>query len=415
MEGLEKLLAALRPERLAADLEAFRVHGAIEGGGVDRPALGPADVAARRALQTAMKAAGLSVETDAIGNQWGRLGGDGPAVVAGSHLDSVPRGGYLDGPLGVLAALEVARAMGEAGAPPVPFEVVSFTGEEGSRFPRGTLGSRVASGHLPLAEALAMTDAEGTTVAQALEAAKVRGAALLAPADRFRAYVELHIEQGGVLESKGIGLGIVRAISGLVQLAVEVSGVANHAGTTPMDLRADALAAAAEMVVRIEQRGRQANGRAVATVGRFDVSPNAWNIVPGAVQLGIDVRSPDPALLETMERDVRRAIEFVAEVRGVRVAVERRQKVEPGALDSSLVERAAGACLAIGEACETMTSGAIHDALEIAPVAPTVMLFVPSIGGKSHTPEEETKPEDVARGLRALAAVVWDLCSAPPR
>jgi len=302
-------------------------------------------------------------------------------------------------------------------APPVPFEVVSFTGEEGSRFACGTLGSRVVAGHMPLEEALALEDAEGITVAAAMKSAGY-GRALPAPRppeERFRAFVELHIEQGGILEAGGIGLGVVRAIAGLVQLEVEVVGVANHAGTTPMDLRKDALAAAAEMIVRIEQRARQANGKGVATVGRLEVSPGAWNIVPGAAKFGIDLRSADASFLETMERDLRRAIAFVAEVRGVGETTTRRQSVAPGPLDSSLVERATAACGAIGETSQVMTSGAIHDALEISRVAPTVMLFVPSVGGKSHTPEEETLGDDVARGLRALAAIVWDLCSSPPR
>jgi hydantoinase/carbamoylase family amidase len=413
MEALDRLLEALRPERLIADLQAFRVHGAIEAGGVERPALGPADVAARRALLSAMKDAGLRVETDAIGNVWGRLGGDGRAVVAGSHLDSVPRGGYLDGPLGVLAALEVARAMKDSGLEPaIPYEVVSFTGEEGSRFPKGTLGSAVAAGSLPIEAALGLVDAGGVSVAAALKEAHAgRLAPVRAPADRLCAYLELHIEQGGVLEAAGVGLGVVRAIAGLVQLDVEVVGVANHAGTTPMDARSDALAAAAEIVVRIEQRARLAAGAAVATVGRLAVSPGAWNIVPGSARFGVDIRSADAGLLETMEADIRRAIGFVCGVRGVAHTAVRRQRVEPGLLDPALVARAAAACARIGEASHEMNSGAVHDALEISRVAPAAMLFVPSVAGKSHTPEEETRPEDVARGLRALAALVWDLCS----
>jgi len=420
MEGLDRLdrlLEALRPDRLMADLQAFRIHGAIDGGGVDRGALGPADVAARRALEAAMKDAGLTVETDAIGNQWGRKGGEGPAVVCGSHMDSVPRGGYLDGPLGVLAAVEIARAMRDAGLEPsVPYEVVNFTGEEGSRFPRGTLGSWVAAGSMPLEEALALVDAEGVSVEQALKATYRRALVpIRAPAERFRAYLELHIEQGGLLESKGVGIGVVRAIAGLVQLDVEVQGVANHAGTTPMDARSDALAGAAEMIVRIEQRGRLADGRAVATVGRLETLPGAWNIVPGLARFGVDMRSADPGLLETIEADILRAVAFVSQIRGLGHSVVRRQRVEPGVLDPSLVSRAAAACERIGEAHLEMTSGAVHDALKISPVAPAAMLFVPSVGGKSHTPEEETRPEDVARGLRALAALVWDLCSSAPQ
>jgi len=404
------LLDHLRPERLIADLARYRRIGQSGAeAAIDRPALGPADVEARRTLLADLEAAGLRTTVDAIGNVYGRHGApDAPAVATGSHLDTVPRAGAYDGPAGVLASLEVLRALAASGLRARhPVELVCFTGEEGSRFPKGTLGSAVAAGALSLEAALALRDPAGTSVREALTAAHGDPETLPRPrADRFESYVELHVEQGGVLEREGLRIGVVERICGLAQMSVTFLGDTNHAGTTPMDQRRDALGGAAALVLAVESLARQDPDGAVATVGWIHAEPGGYNQIPGRAQLGVDVRAPDPSSLDRLQERIRAAATSLAAARNLGVEVADRQRIEPAALDAGYTDAVEAAARALGYPSRRMSSGAVHDALKLAPVVPSAMIFVPSIGGKSHTPEEATRDEDLVAGLRVLAEVV---------
>lgn len=394
-------------DRLARDLEALAALGVDPTGGMTRLALSESDAAARNYVRAEMAAIGLTVEHDEVGNLFGRRGTGTGVVLTGSHLDTVPRGGRYDGPLGVVGALEALRALDEAGFVGTrPIEVAVFVGEEGSRFSRGTLGSAALAGDVPVATILDLVDKEGVRFAQALKTYGDVGAPR--PARRFRgevsAFVELHIEQGGVLESRKLDIGAVTTIAGLVQHVVRLVGDANHAGATPMDLRRDALACAAEIVLAVE---RAARGGAVATVGRLEVEPGGFNIIPGVVTLSMDLRAPTPAQLDELDASVKRAVEEISTRRGVAAELTTRQRVEPGPMDErviSAVERAAQ-----GLGCTRMPSGAIHDALHMANFCPSGMIFVPSRGGKSHCPEEDSGLDEMVRGCEVLARTLAEL------
>jgi hydantoinase/carbamoylase family amidase len=405
----------VRGERLARDLAALGEIGRDPAGGMTRLALGESDAAARALVRREMEAIGLAVAHDEVGNLFGRRPGsdEGAAIVmTGSHLDTVPRGGRYDGPLGVAGAVEAMRAIVEAGVKTRrSIEIAIFVGEEGSRFGRGTIGSAAVAGDVPIADILALRDAAGVSFAEALATYGDRGAPRPARRERgsLHAFVELHIEQGGVLEANGVPIGAPTAINGLVQQVIRFVGDANHAGATPMNLRRDALAGAAELILAVEKLAVLVGGGAVATVGKAEVEPGAFNIIPGAVTIATDLRAPRPELLDALTDGVREAAERIARDRRLGVDVRRRQRVEPGPLDErviSAVERGAAAC---GLRSHRMLSGAIHDALHMANVCPSGMIFVPSKGGKSHCPEEETALDDMLRGCAVLASTLVDL------
>ena len=395
----------LSASRLARDLERLAAFGRDPSGGWTRPALTEPDAQARAYVRDEMRAMALVVSHDEVGNLIGRRGGnDSPPVLTGSHLDSVPRGGRFDGPLGVVGALEAVRALDEAGiATARPIEVIVFTGEEGSRFPRGTIGSAAMSGELPLGEILSLRDRDGVRFLDALATYGDEGAprpARRAPGS-VHAFVELHIEQGSVLESRRIDVGAVTAIQGLVQHLVRVEGDANHAGATPMDLRRDALAGAAEMVLAIERIARTVGG--VATVGRLEVEPGGVNIIAGAASFSIDLRAPTPAILDELDRQILAALAEISARRDLRLESTRRQRVEPGVCDEQVIAAVEKAAVAAGASAIRLPSGAIHDALHMGSLCPAGMIFVPSVSGKSHCPEEESDLQAMLRGCEVLA------------
>jgi hydantoinase/carbamoylase family amidase len=410
------MVIAVSPERLARDLDALALLGQDPAGGMTRLALSPADAAARALVREQMVGLGMAVSHDEVGNLVGRWGAPRlPSVMSGSHLDSVPRGGRYDGPLGVVGALEAVRALREAGFEPSrPLEVVVFTGEEGSRFGRGTIGSAAFSGDVPVADIHALRDASGTSFAEALATYGDAGPPL--PAARapgsVAAFVELHIEQGGVLESRELEIGAVTTIAGLVQQVVRLEGVANHAGATPMDLRHDALTGAAAVVLGCERLAGELGRGAVATVGKLEVEPGAFNIIPGAAVLGIDSRAPDPEVLDALERGVRELAERVAAARGLKATVTRRQRVAPGPMDDWIVGAVERATAATELRSLRMPSGAIHDALHMASFCPSGMIFIPSHGGKSHCPDEHSSLRDMVRGVEVLARTLAELSEA---
>ncbi|MEK6607803.1 MAG: Zn-dependent hydrolase [Myxococcota bacterium] len=399
---------------IARDLAALARFGALPSGGVTRLALTAEDAAARRWAADRLRGIGCDVRVDAIGNLRARRPGrepSAPAIWTGSHLDTVPEGGRYDGAAGVVAAIAAIEAFGRD-ATRAPIEVVAFLGEEGSRFPRGTLGSAVVAGDVSIDEAMALRDPSGVTLREALAAHGDAGSlpARVAPGE-VGAYVELHVEQGGVLEGTGAEIGVVETIAGLTQLVVTVVGEANHAGATPMDRRRDALAAAAELVLAVEELPRGVDGYAVATVGNVVASPGAFNIIPGRVEVHVDMRASRPDALETLEHNVRHAATLVWSKRRTDVTVARRQHVAPGPMSPEVVAVIESACRDAGRRFLRMPSGAVHDALHMAVMAKTGMIFVPSIGGRSHCPAESTRVEDLAIGAEVLARTLLRLAA----
>lgn len=402
------------PAALARDLDALAKIGVQPSGGITRLALTREDAAARDYVADRLRTLGCEARIDEIGNLRGRRAGldaRAPAVWTGSHLDSVPEGGRYDGAAGVVVGVAALQALADEPMR-APIEVVSFMGEEGSRFPRGTLGSAVVAGHVSMHEALALVDTDGVSVAQALAAhGGQRTIAAAARAGEIASYVELHVEQGGTLEAEKIAIGVVDTIAGLTQLIIRLQGEANHAGATPMNRRRDALAAAAEIVLAVERAAREVADRSVATVGDVHVEPGAYNIVPGRVELRVDMRAPSRDSLAAVEQRIRDAARDVGARRPIEISVERRQHVAPGPMSPKVMGAIENACRRAQRTYLQMPSGAVHDALHMADVAPTGMMFVPSVGGRSHCPEEATSVQDLAIGAEVLAWTLLELAS----
>jgi N-carbamoyl-L-amino-acid hydrolase len=410
-------------ERLRADLEANGHIGEIEveeGWGRTVLTGTDADREARDRFVDRLEDAGLEVRVDPVGNVAGRWvpesadTGASP-VAAGSHLDSVPEGGIFDGPLGAYAALEAVRAIRESSAEPVrPLEVVSWTEEEGVRFGTGLLGSSVASGIRTREEALALTDEDGVSLGEALDGIGYRGEATVDPAS-WSAWLELHVEQGSILESAGVPAGVVSAIAGIANCAVAFEGEANHAGATPMDERRDALAAASEFVLDVERAAREAvaegHEAAVGTVGRLEVSPNANNVVPGRVELTTDQRDVDDAVLGRLVEEASASAERIASERPVSADFDHYRLTEPSRMSDRCVEAATGAADRSGLEWSEMHSAGLHDTANVANVTDTVLLFAPSEDGVSHNPREWTDWADCANATRVLAGAMADLAT----
>jgi hydantoinase/carbamoylase family amidase len=394
---------------LHARLAELATHGATTDG-IDRGLFTAAEHAARTLFARWASEAGLRVEQDRAGNVFARLVGlrDDAPVQCGSHLDTVKDGGAYDGAYGVVGGLEAVTRIAATGElPPRSVEVVAWAGEEGSRFPLGCLGSSAYAGLNAYEEVAALVGDDGESFASALEGPQ----GLLAGVpvrDGFpppAAYVELHIEQGPVMERAGVRLGIVTAIAGQRRLSVVVEGVAGHAGTIPMRDRADALCAASELVLFIEQAAI-AEGDTVATVGRMLVAPNQTNIVPGDVLFRVDARSVEDARVIAVDRRLRERAAEVAAARGVRIAIETLEVRDAVPMEARIRGLVHDACLALDPGAIEIASGAGHDAMCIAQIAPTAMIFVPSIGGRSHVGNELTAPADLDLGVDALAAVL---------
>ncbi|MDB4965380.1 MAG: amidase, hydantoinase/carbamoylase family [Myxococcales bacterium] len=410
--------------RLLADLEHLGKIGLGPEGGITRRALSREDAAARAYVADRMRAAGLEVRHDEVGNLRGRRKGrDGaawdsavPVVMTGSHLDSVPSGGKLDGPLGVVGAVCAIESLNAAGVTTKrPLEVIVFVGEEGSRFRRGTIGSAAVSGHVSVADVLELVDPDGAVYKDALATYGDEGAAIpaRAAAGSIHAFVELHVEQGGVLEAAALPIGAVTTIAGLVQRAVTFLGDANHAGATPMNLRHDAFLAAAEWALGIERGAREIGGGVVGTVGKLTVEPGGKNIIPGRVDAICDLRAPTPVLLSALDDYVVSSLHGIGEKRGVELEQQLLQRVEPGPMHELAIVAVQRAAAEAGLGHMRMPSGAIHDALHMAEIAPSSMIFVPSIGGKSHCPTEATDPRHLAQGVAVLAHTLAILANDP--
>jgi hydantoinase/carbamoylase family amidase len=393
---------------LAADLEAAARIGAGERGGVTRFAWTPELADANAWLIKRLAELGLEAELDAAGNVVGRWrAGEGKAVLVGSHLDTVPVGGRYDGALGVLAALDVVRRLRAEGVRPRrPLWVVSFNDEEGGRFQTGMLGSRAFVGDLDL------EDWRRRGIPEAMAAAGFDFERLpdARAVDEVGAFLELHIEQGPRLERAGVDVGVVTAITGLLAFRARFLGEANHAGTTPMEARRDALAGAARAVLALREEARGRDDM-TANVGVIDAEPGGFNVVPGGAQITIDVRSPTPDGFAHAERFVREELERIAAEEQLELELVELHRKEPVALDPELRAALADAAEAEGATFTRMASGAGHDAMVLARHVPAVMLFVPSRGGRSHCPEEFTPLEQCELGARVLARAVRSLVS----
>jgi allantoate deiminase len=382
-----------------------------EPGRLTRLAYGPAWRHATGLVRGWMEEAGLATRLDAAGNLVGRLEGarpGGPAVLLGSHLDTVIDAGRFDGVLGVLLGLAAVETVREAGrAPPFALEVVAFADEEGVRFPSALTGSRAMAGTLDPA-VLEGRDRDGVSLAEALRGCGPDPAGIEACARRpgeVLAYLEAHIEQGPVLDREGLPLGLVTAIAGAGRLRVEIRGEAGHAGTVPMALRRDALCAAAEAILAVERLGRGTDGL-VATVGRIEAAPGAVNTIPGRVIFTVDLRSAEDGVRARAEDDLRALIAETARRRRVEARVETTHAAPAVVCDAGLVATLGRACARHGIPERRLVSGAGHDAMAMAALAPVAMLFLRCRDGISHDPAEAARPEDVAAALEVLATTI---------
>lgn len=386
-------------------------YSAMEDG-LFRAYLTPAHMAALDRLAAWMAEAGLATRRDAAGNLIGRREGPGATLLIGSHIDSVRDAGAFDGPLGIMLGIECAELLRDK-VLPFALEIIAFGDEEGSRFPASMLTSRAVAGTLD-AGALALSDAQGVGLAEALTTVGLSEeefpSARRAPED-ILAYVEAHIEQGPVLEAEGLALGVVTAIAGQRRLAVTMTGTPGHAGTSAMHLRRDALAAAAEAVLAVERVARAGGEDLVATVGRLSVAPGATNVVPGRVDFTMDVRAGLDTDRDAATADIFAALHAIATERTVALHVEETQVLAASPCDPGLADRLAAAVVATGQTPRRLVSGAGHDAMVMAALAPTAMLFIRCTGGISHNPAEDVVEGDVAQALEAMLYFVEDLAA----
>ena len=407
-------------KRLRTDIERNASLGAVDADeGTGRTVI-PGTTAngrARSYLVERMEDAGLKVAVDAVGNiagTWRPPGEDGttPPIAVGSHLE----GGIFDGPLGVYAALESVRAIQASDAAVNrPVTVVCFTGEEGTRFADGVLGSSVAVGDLVVDDALTLSDGD-VTLGDALDDIGFRGNGRL-DASEWDAWLELHIEQRQTLERADCPVGIVTSITGTTRCLITIGGESDHAGTTSMASRTDALAAASELVLAIEADARESAGEdesAVATVGSLAASPNVVNVVPGGVELSVDIRSVDASTIESLVEGVEEELGSLERRRGVSTTFDRPYDVPPQPMAERIQRVLGDASTAVGVDAPSLYSGAGHDTMKVAKVTDAGMLFARSRGGYSHSPREWTDWDDCTLSTQVLATALADLVASEP-
>ncbi|WP_027555520.1 Zn-dependent hydrolase [Bradyrhizobium sp. Cp5.3] len=399
--------------RLLGRLAELGAIGRDEDGKLVRLAASRADREGRDRLVSWIKAAGLDVVVDRIGNIFGVWATDGNADAAplmlGSHLDTVINAGIYDGCFGVLSGLEVIETLKEAGfVPSRPIVVAAFTNEEGVRYAPDMMGSLVYAGGLDVNVALATIGTDGSRLGDELRKigyAGDREPGFLKP----HAYIELHIEQGPVLEKEGIPLGAVENLQGISWQRVTIEGDANHAGTTPISMRRDAGHAAARVITFLRARAKASNTPTVATVGCMAFEPNAINVIPSRTTFTVDLRDPDEERLKQEEAALADLLEALSAEEGVTISVERLARFEPVKFDERIVAAIEAAAKARALPFKRMTSGAGHDAQMIARIAPSAMIFVPSKGGISHNPKEFSTGNDLIAGANILLDVVRTL------
>nr|WP_163504010.1 M20 family metallo-hydrolase [Halomonas socia] len=408
---------AVDPARLERDLAFLATLGARDDGGVARLALDANDTQARLWLAEQAAALGANASVDAIGNLFLDLPGSDPTlapVVTGSHLDSQPAGGRYDGALGVLAGLEALRALGDAGIQPRrPLSLVSWTNEEGARFAPGTSGSAVFCGVRGLDETRAIRDADGVSLGSALDeclaALDAAGIPRRPLATPMHAFVELHIEQGPILERVGAPAGVVEGIQGVSWFEVTLSGSANHAGTTPRAMRRDALEGACALAASLREAARDEADRVRFTIGKFVVSPGSVNTIPDRVTFSIDLRHPEAATLDALSASFR--LLAGQPWAGCQATLTPLSRIEPVDFPAPLTALLADTAEDLALTAPRLMSGAFHDAIHLAGHCPTAMLFVPCRGGLSHHPDEHVDLDEAVAGTRLLAASLARLCA----
>jgi len=386
------------PKLIERRLDELYAIGAEPDGGTFRPLYGDAWAEGVSRVERWLKDAGLKTRRDAVGNLWGRAEGadKGKSIVTGSHIDTVRNGGRLDGALGIVAGLTAVEALlRDKGKPRRTLEVVAICEEEGSRFATNFWGSRAITGSIDTVDG----DIGQAMRERGLDPAKIPSAAR----DDIDTFVELHIEQGAVLDASHRPLAVVTAIVGTAHLEVTVTGRPDHAGTTPMDMRRDALAGAAAMVQAVESIARSLGQPAVATVGKLAALPDQINVVPGKVVFTVDLRHADLSGRRALEERIRSLCTTIAEERRLGLAIRTLQEKAPVTMHPEVRALLARAAQESGVEAAEMVSGAGHDAQILAARCKVGMLFVPSIGGRSHCPEEATSPEHLALGTTVLA------------
>lgn len=404
----------ISPQRLAAHFAAMeRITAEPNRPGIYRLAFTDSDWEGRSRLMAWMEEAGLTLRTDAFGNVIGRRAGKDdalPAVMFGSHADSVPGGGNFDGVFGILAAIEVMTSLKEDGfVSDHPLEAALFMCEESSRFGAATLGSRAMCGELSATDLHRLKDADGASLYEALKGrgldpAHIEDAVYTAP---LKAFFEIHIEQGKVLDTTHIPIGVVTGIAAPTRLRVQLHGHADHSGATPMDMRRDAVCAAAEIILAVEaSAAAQKEPPAVGTVGVVQVSPGAMNVIPGEVTLGIDIRSIDKETKAAVVRTLKEEIAAISRRRQIPADIETITDEPPVRITPAMVDLLSQICQEAGHPFRQMPSGAGHDAMHWGARCRTGMLFIPCRNGISHHPDEYASLDDIVRGTQLLEAAV---------
>ncbi|WP_310551297.1 Zn-dependent hydrolase [Paenibacillus glufosinatiresistens] len=394
--------------RLRSTIDAFAAIGRTEGGGVTRLSLSGPDLQVRTYFRSCCEELGLEVRMDDMGCMYATLAGSGalPPIVMGSHLDTVVKGGRFDGVLGVIAGLEVIRTLVDHGIQPrCPVTVMNFTNEEGARFEPSMMASGVLSGKFSKPEMLAKRDAEGVTFGEALSASGFEGG----EENRLReaaAYLELHIEQGPVLESEGVTIGLVDCVVGMVCYEITVRGESNHAGTTPMGMRRDAFFAAADLVTELRERLGALDPELVFTMGRVNVYPNVHTVIPDRAVFTVEARHKDMEVLAEAERIIRN---LPVSAGGCEVSSVKQWARDTVRFDSRVCAAVSESARSLGYSAKEMASGAGHDAQFVASYLPAAMIFVPSVRGRSHCEDELTSYEDCEKGVNVLLGAVLAL------
>ena len=404
-----------KTERIKQDLEAMGRFTATPGEGMTRFSFTEEHRLTRDYIAARMKEAGLDVREDSAGNLFGRREGaeaGAGAIMIGSHFDSVKNGGIFDGPAGVVMGLEIARILHEEGVKTrYPLEFAALIEEEGARFGGGLHGSRVMTGMVRREMLDDFKDRGGTTIAEAMSAFGLNPgdiASSVRPEGSLRAFIEMHIEQGPILENEGIEVGLVKTIVGIVQKEIEILGRPDHAGTTPMEMRCNALTAAAKAALFLDEAAKKAGGGTVGTVGRMEVYPGGTNIVPGRVFFTIDVRASEMARIKQVTDAFETFLKGL-EKSGVEIKVTDRITVPPVDMSPEILDLFAAEAKKRGYSAKVMQSGAGHDAMIMASVADAGLVFVPSRGGRSHCPEEWTDFDQIKKGVDVVLGAVLAL------
>jgi ureidoglycolate amidohydrolase len=404
--------------RLTSEIEELALISDADAPAVTRIVFTPTDLKARAWYLARCKEAGLAIRQDAIGNIFARWNGQDPdalAVATGSHIDAIPNAGKYDGVVGVLGGLEAIRALQKSGfSPKCAIELILFTSEEPTRFGIGCLGSRLLSGSLSGDAAKKLTDKDGSSIEQVRRAAGFHGEieAVSLPVGHYEAFVELHIEQGPLLEQKQIPLGIVTKIAAPSSFRIFIEGAGGHAGGVLMPERHDALCAASELILGIEQHAKSSGSPdTVATVGICEVFPGAVNSIPSRVHLTADIRDTDLRRRDSVISAVDASCQTIAAKRGVAIRQELVNADAPTDCALNIVETLAASCQKHGVTFLSMVSRAYHDSLFMSRIAPAGMLFIPCRYGYSHRPDEYASPDDIARGTLVLAETLRSLAS----